>query len=100
MNRGEVEMYLFTNMDGYITKKPQSMHAMQKIRDEFCSFIDVIQPNKHQYVAIAHYAGKPSVSLDLENFNTICMGATPLDLELLQVFIPSKGNLTSSSTYK
>lgn len=101
INRGDVEMYLYTNSDGYIARKPSQMHAMQKIRDEFCSFIDVIQPNKHLYVAIAHYTGSPSpVSLDLENFNSICMGSTPLDLELLQVFIPSKGNLSSCATYK
>jgi hypothetical protein len=100
INRGDVEMYLFTNTDGYISKKPITMHAMQKIRDEFCSFIDIIQPNKHLYVALAHYSGRPLVSLDLENFNSICMGSTPLDLELLQVFIPSKGNLSSSATYQ
>ena len=100
MDRGEVAVYLYTNMDGYIAIKPSKMHVMQKIRDEFCSFIDVIQPNKHQYVAIAHYNGRSPVFLDLENFNTICMGATPLDLELLQVFIPSKGNLSCSATYK
>lgn len=100
INRGDVEMYLYTNSDGYIARKPSQMHAMQKIRDEFCSFIDLIQPHKHLYVAIAHSTGRSPVPLDLENFNSICMGSTPLDLELLQVFIPSKGNLSSSATYK
>lgn len=100
INRGDVEMYLYTNSSGYIARKPIAMQAMKRIRDEFCSFIDIIQPNKHLYVAIAHYTERSPVPLDLENFNSICMGATPLDLELLQVFIPSKGNLSSSATYK
>ncbi len=93
-------MYLYTNMDSYVSRKPATMHSMQRIRDEFCGFSDIIQPQNHKYLAIAHYTGRPPVPLDLETFNTICMGATPLDLELLQVFIPSKGNMASSATYK
>lgn len=100
LNKGEVVMYLYTNMDGYISKKPKALHSMQKIRDEFCGFLDNLQPTSHKYVAIAHYAGRLPFPIDIENFNSICMGATPADLELLQVFVPSKGNPTTHSTFK
>jgi hypothetical protein len=100
LNKGGVVMYLYTNMDGYVSKKPKSLNSMQKIRDEFCGFLDNIQPSGHKYVAIAHYSGRQPLPIDIENFNSICMGATPTDLDLLQVFVPSKGNPTSHSTFK
>ena len=100
LNKGDVVMYLYTNIDGYISKKPTSMHSMQRIRDEFCGFLDNLQPNGHKYVAVAHYAGRAPIPIDIENFNSICMGATPPDLEILQVFVPSKGSQTVGTTFK
>ena len=101
LRNAEVELFLYTNVDGIVSKKPQTMCVLQRIRDEFCSFQDILQPSPmRRYVAVMQMKHKEPVPVDLESFNSLCMGSTPHDLEVLRCFVPSKGHDSEYVTFR
>ena len=101
LTNGEVDIFLYTNADGTVSRKPQSMCVLQRIRDEFCAFQDVLQPGvSRRFVAVMQMRGKEAVPVDLESFNSLCMGSTPHDLEVLRCFVPSKGHDAEYVTFR
>lgn len=96
-------MYLYTNVDGHITKKPLAMQNFAKIHEQFLSIADSFKltNNPNMFVATTQSCGKSPVMLNIEEFNKLCLSSTiPNDLEILQCFIPSKGNTSTCCTFR
>jgi hypothetical protein len=100
LESGEILLYLYTNVDGNVSKKPAGLHNFQQLRDAFFGFLEHLQPGGHEYVAVMHTASPAPTPLDAEHFNSLCMGAPSLDAQVLQVFVPSKGDSGTSVTFR
>ena len=94
-------LYLYTNVDGNISKKPAGLHNFLSMRDAFFGFLEHLQPGGHEYVAVCHSgAPPPPALLDAESFNSLCMGSPSPDVQVIQVFVPSKGDSGSCVTFR
>lgn len=94
-------MYLFTNVDGFISKRPKSMLSFEKIYEQFLIFATAISPEKNLFVAFCHSAGKLPVAIDTDTLTNFLRNRTiPLDAEVLQCFIPSKSDTSFNTTYR
>ena len=97
---GDILLYLYTNIDGNVAKKPAGFHNLQNMRDAFLGFLEHLQPGGYEQVAMCHTGGPTPAPLDLEGFNTLCMEGPSYDVQAIQVFIPSKGDTGSSVTFR
>jgi hypothetical protein len=76
------------------------MHDLRRIRDQFLDYVPHLQPREHFYVACMQLSGELPTFLSNDAFSNLCLGSTPPNLEILQCFVPSKGDLTSNATYR
>lgn len=95
---GEIILYLYTNVDGNVSKKPAALHNFQNMRDAFFGFLEHLQPSGHEYVAVCH--SPTPLPLDAESFNSLCMGHPSPEVQVIQVFVPSKGDSSASVTFR
>lgn len=101
LERGEVVMYLYTNTDGIISKKPVGLNNFLSMRDAFFGFLEHLQPDGYKHVAVCHSSGTTGgVCLDGESFNALCMGNPSEEVEVLQAFVPSKGDTGACVTFR
>lgn len=100
INDAEAKLYLYTTSEGYIAQKPRNMHDLRRIRDQFMNYVAVLQPDQHLYVAVMSLQGGESKFIPDDVFSNLCLGATPKNLEMLQCFLPSKGDIRNNATYQ
>jgi hypothetical protein len=96
---GTVEAYVYTDVEGHISRKPKAMLAMTRIQQQFIDAMELFQPRGAKYVALAQFEGREDVQpLTLDDFNTICK-TIPANLQTLQIYISSKGDADRYKTY-
>lgn len=100
LSDGEVKLYLYTTREGYIAQKPRNMLDLRRIRDQFLNYVPVLQPDKHLYVAVTAMEGEEPQFVTNDALGSLCLGATPKSLELIQCFMPSKGDPHCNKTYR
>ena len=100
LSDAEAKLYLYTTREGYIAQKPRNMHDLRRIRDQFLNYVPILQPDGHRFVAIMALEGEEAKYLSNDAFSNLCLGATPKNLEMLQCFMPSKGDPASNVTYR
>ncbi len=100
LKNAEPYIYLYSTTDGYIAQKPRNMHDLRKIRDQFLNYVPILQPSQHLHVAIIQLTGEAPKFVSNDTFSNLCLGATPKTLEVVQCFMPSKGDSNSNATYR
>ena len=99
LDHGDITHYLFTNLDGFIAKKPPSFCTIAKIKEELSKYADKL-PQGSRYVATAISSTSEGVQLiDYENMNQM-LTTIPPHIDAIQYFVPSKGKACQYRTFR
>jgi len=97
-----IKLWIYTDYDGNISKKPRNLYSLVRVRDEFIGLVQTFQPGGYTNVALIlqNEDNATPVPVSLEDLTVMCDEGLSSDVVTIQIFIPARGNHAHFRTHR